>query len=242
MAIVSDIRVYPGTMLKSQDFAILAEKITPTVSGVLYGCTPTIKSSSVVHLSAGWVILRGRIIRVEDGDISAILPTSGTSTKYLVVKVDLSNSDSPCTITLEDSVGSDSSNFNVVNGTAYLSLGRLTISSSAVAAIDSIPTAMPTSASGASTSFTISTSNWSSSTSTVNGTAYYTYTVTLKNVSDKHPEVLCGPTSGTLPTAAETKAFGYVNHITVDADNLTMKLYATTKPTSNFAIIVKGVS
>lgn len=241
MAIQSDIRVFPGTMLRSQDFAILAEKITPHTSGILYGCTPTIKSTSIIHVTAGWIIIRGRIIRVEDGDLSATLPTSGTSTMYLVVTVDLSNADAPCTIDLASSVGTDSANFNVVSGKAYLSLGKVTIASTGLSSITSIPSVIPSTAAGSATNFTISTSGWSSATTTVDGTAYYIYAISLKNCSDAHPEVMIGAT-GTLPTTAQQSAFDKVKYVTVNVENLQLKLYATSKPTSDFVITVKGVS
>ena len=88
-----------------------------------------------------------------------------------------------------------------------------------------------------SVSLTISASDWSSATTDVNGTAYYTATKQLAEVYDAHPDIMIGAT-GLLPTEAEKKAFGAVSYVTVSGT--TLKLYAAKKPTSDFVIIVKG--
>lgn len=88
-----------------------------------------------------------------------------------------------------------------------------------------------------SVSLTISASDWSSATTDINGTAYYTATKQLAEVYDAHPDIMIGAT-GLLPTEAEKKAFGAVSYVTVSGT--TLKLYAAKKPTSDFVIIVKG--
>ncbi len=88
-----------------------------------------------------------------------------------------------------------------------------------------------------SVSLTISASDWSSATTDVNGTAYYTATKQLAEVYDAHPDIMIGAT-GLLPTEAEKKAFGVVSYVTITGT--TLKLYAKNKPTSDFVIIVKG--
>lgn len=74
---------------------------------------------------------------------------------------------------------------------------------------------------------------------TVNGATYYTKSVSVSNVSG-HPVVGIVPITGTLPTTAEQSAFDYVSYFTVDETANTIKAYATSTPSNDFAVIVKG--
>lgn len=89
--------------------------------------------------------------------------------------------------------------------------------------------------------YTISTSSWSSATTTVNGTAYYTYVVSINAVYDEHPKVSIGSTS-ILPSAAEQDAFDCIAQAYADSAANTLTLYAEFVPTSNFVILVQGVA
>lgn len=86
---------------------------------------------------------------------------------------------------------------------------------------------------------TISTSGWSSSTTTVNDSAYYTYKVTGLTIADENPDISIG-VSGTLPTAAEQTAYECIKYAVASGSTLT--LYADSKPTSAFVINVRGVA
>ena len=90
------------------------------------------------------------------------------------------------------------------------------------------------------TTFTISTSGWSNSQTLIDGEDYYTYTINLTEIHTEAPIISIGA-SGTLPTAAEQEAYDAWQYATVNDQNDTLTLYATSKPTSNFKIIVKGV-
>ena len=91
------------------------------------------------------------------------------------------------------------------------------------------------------TQFAIAVASWSSLTTTVDGTAYYTYTVTLTNVYKPIPSVCIG-SSSVLPTADEQTAYNCIKYSTVDADTLTLKLYAESVPTSAFYVKVIGAA
>ena len=91
------------------------------------------------------------------------------------------------------------------------------------------------------TQFAIAVASWSSSPTTVEGTAYYTYTVTLTNVYKPIPSVCIG-SSSVLPTADEQTAYNCIKYSTVDADTLTLKLYAESVPTSAFYVKVIGAA
>lgn len=90
-------------------------------------------------------------------------------------------------------------------------------------------------------SITISTSNWSNSTTTVDSVAYYIYEVSLSTVFDSHPDIYLVALS-TFPTSAEKQAYMTVDYITVDSATNKLKCYARSKPSADFVIIVKGVS
>ena len=103
---------------------------------------------------------------------------------------------------------------------------------------------MPVAISGASGDFaryTIAINNWSSETTTVDGIAYYTYTIDLNRIMDQIPEVSLAA-NGTVPTPTEKKAYSKVQATIVNLSTKKLVLYAQSKPTSNFTINVKGVS
>lgn len=127
--------VYPGEEMTAQDFAMLIERVTPEVSGVLYGCTPTRQDSSTLHISAGWAVVRGRLVKITAGNIAVTLPSSGSGTRYIVLKVDLANDVTPTEIDIETYVPSDLPDFNVDALQAYLSLGSFTVSTSGISGI-----------------------------------------------------------------------------------------------------------
>lgn len=76
-------------------------------------------------------------------------------------------------------------------------------------------------------------------TETVNGTTYYTQTVSVTSVSGK-PIIGITPISGTLPTSAEQDAFDSVEYFTANDTTNTIKGYATSAPSDTFAVVVKG--
>ena len=86
-------------------------------------------------------------------------------------------------------------------------------------------------------SVTIATSDWSSTTSTVNGRAFYTAKKTLSSVSSNYPTIICG-TADTLPSDAEQTAFDCINYAAADTSTKTVTFYAVQKPASAVVAIV----
>lgn len=86
-------------------------------------------------------------------------------------------------------------------------------------------------------SVTIATSDWSSTTSTVNGRAFYTAKKTLSSVSSNYPTIICG-TADTLPSDAEQTAFDCINCAAADTSTKAVTFYAIQKPTSAVVAIV----
>lgn len=90
-------------------------------------------------------------------------------------------------------------------------------------------------------SITVSPTGWSTSATTINGTAYYTYAVTGLTIDDDHPEVSIGVSgTATLPTADEQTAFECIKYGVASGSTLT--LYAESVPETSFVINVRGVS
>ena len=83
-------------------------------------------------------------------------------------------------------------------------------------------------------------SGWSSNTTAVNGTDYYTYSTTsITGISNPHPTIVCSSASGVLPSAEEKMAFDNIYFVTVDTSSSKITFYAPTKPNSTIVLIVK---
>lgn len=89
------------------------------------------------------------------------------------------------------------------------------------------------------TQYTLTASNWSSSTTAVNGVYYYTYTITGVTLISEHPEYMITATNGILPTNSEQTAFDSIKYMY--ANGSTMTFYAQNKPASNVTVLVRGV-
>ena len=89
--------------------------------------------------------------------------------------------------------------------------------------------------------FTVSlaSSSWSSSTTTVNGTPYYTASVTASSLVKEYPIISCG-SSSTLPSKQEKNAFNLIDYAIANVTNHTITFYAVIKPTINLTIKVIG--
>ena len=86
---------------------------------------------------------------------------------------------------------------------------------------------------------TIPVSGWSSNTTAVNGTDYYTYSTTsITGISNPHPTIICSSASGVLPSAEERMAFDNIYFVTVDTSSSKITFYAPTKPKSTVVLIL----
>lgn len=134
---------YPNHETSPTDFCLLIEGLSLNASGKLSGVQVTNKNVyssgvGVVAVSAGWCVVRGRIIRIEAGDVDVSLASSGTQTKYVYLVVDLSSEENNSYLEVGTSVPSDSSDFNVSNGRAYLKLASMSVTSSAISSVSSV--------------------------------------------------------------------------------------------------------
>ena len=84
----------------------------------------------------------------------------------------------------------------------------------------------------------IASTDWSGSTTTINGTAYYSCQKTVTMIYSEHPIIYLIP-SGTLPTDAEEEAFSKIEMV---ADSSTNKMtFYSEDNTVALSIGVKGV-
>lgn len=96
---------------------------------------------------------------------------------------------------------------------------------------------------GLSTAKTISigASAWSSSTTTVNGRAYYIATITGLTIYVENPEISIAP-AGTVPTTTEEERFAAIAYAVANVSNGSITFYAFTKPTASISVLAKGVA
>lgn len=92
------------------------------------------------------------------------------------------------------------------------------------------------------TLFTIAVASWSTATTTVNGTAYYTYVISLTAVNASTPDIMiaCAATDD-LPTADQQSAYDLINYGVCDSTALTVTLYAESLLTADIYIKIRGV-
>ena len=96
----------------------------------------------------------------------------------------------------------------------------------------------------ANTAITLSSASWSASPTTMNGTDYYTYTVSVAKVWDVAPVCMLAPydSGQVLPSKDESNAFNNIAYVVGNTTNNTVTFYATVAPTRNLKITVKGVT
>lgn len=128
MAVSCELLTYPDHTFTPQDFSIMLERVSMVKTGIMSGCevAAVIGSTNQVSVSAGWVAVRGRLVKLESGTLSFTLPQTGTATRYVLVTVNLENTSSPATVTVENSMPSDETTyFNEQNGKAYCVLATI---------------------------------------------------------------------------------------------------------------------
>ena len=96
----------------------------------------------------------------------------------------------------------------------------------------------------ANTAITLSSAAWSVGTTTINGTEYYTQVIYVTKVWDVAPVcMLAAYDSGQiLPSQEESNSFNNLAYVVGDTTANTVTFYATSAPTRNLKITVKGVT
>lgn len=88
---------------------------------------------------------------------------------------------------------------------------------------------------------TLALGNWSSETTTVNGTAYYTNVVSGLTIFADNPVIGIGA-AGTLPTKTEVADYACINAAIADVSGGTITFYAEDKPSGAVVVLAKGVA
>lgn len=84
---------------------------------------------------------------------------------------------------------------------------------------------------------TLTVAGWSATTTTVNGTDYYTQAVTPTKIYWDHPEIYID--GDILPTKAEQEAYDCIDY--AYSDGTTVTFYASELPTLDVKVVIKGV-
>lgn len=131
-AATGELRIYIDKEMFSADMAEIVDASYPR-SGVIQGCGIRIENG-VLSIESGRLIIRGRLAVVTGGNI-ALPAISAEQTCWLLAVCDLNNSQNPFYFTVVDSNGlstleqarTTGSDFNLVNGLDYITLGSLTV-------------------------------------------------------------------------------------------------------------------
>lgn len=143
--LAAELKVYTGHEMTARDFALLIEKMFPGRSGILYGCGLNIKdsSSNIVHVANGWLTIRGRVVEVNEGDITITLPTE-SKTFYIYAAVRLSDANNLACIEVSDQFMSDTATFNQSGtGTAYFKMATITAQSNGLSNLKIVAETIP---------------------------------------------------------------------------------------------------
>lgn len=128
MAVGCELLTFPGQNFTPQDFSIMLDRVSIIKTGIIRGCRVSMAegTTNTLNVSEGWVAVRGRLVKIQNGTISFQLPATGSVTYFLLVKVDLANTVAPATVYITDTLPSDETDdFNVTNGVAYCLLARI---------------------------------------------------------------------------------------------------------------------
>ncbi len=128
MAVGCELLTYPGHNFTPQDFSIMLDRVSIIKTGIIRGCRVSIAegTTNTLNVSDGWVAVRGRLVKIQNGSISFQLPATGSVTYYLLVKVDLANTAAPVSVYITDTLPSDETDdFNVNNSVAYCLLASI---------------------------------------------------------------------------------------------------------------------
>lgn len=90
------LKQYNGSTVLPKDDAILYDFITGQQNGIIYGCDITWSGGNLVHVGAGYGIIRGRLFEVAEHNVYVALPSSdSTYYGYMYLSMDLENIDEP---------------------------------------------------------------------------------------------------------------------------------------------------
>lgn len=123
------LRTFEGELNTSQHDAVVRDLLVQ-MNGVIKGCEVNYLNSNIIHVSAGFGMIKGRLFEIFDNDIPVEMPLSGEYSGRLYIHMDLGNADEPVTLkaitgsSLPDLVQDENCNYN--NGTYDLEICSFT--------------------------------------------------------------------------------------------------------------------
>ena len=94
------LKTFNGQSISAQNDAIIYQTAAP-MNGIIKGCEITLTQSNILHIAAGYGLIRGRLFEVEAEDILVNFPASGTLVGQLYIRMDLANTESPISLQVE---------------------------------------------------------------------------------------------------------------------------------------------
>ena len=233
---------YNGQTVTPKSDAIFHDSVQK--SGIFRGCGITYIGANRLQIAAGYGIIKGRQFEIEQQELSVSMPASGTMKGRVYLHMDLgaeepiqiltaTGSTLPALVTDEDC--------NYTNGIYDMELCTFNASATTIESIVDTSTAIPSSgASGSQVEIELPASGWSSSTVTIDGTAYYYQIITCRHVYSETP-IICIGAAGTLPTSEEQLNFAKISAAIADTSAHTLTFYAKSKPSGTVFVIAKEV-
>ena len=91
------LKTWTGELNAPLHDAIVRDTLTQ-MSGIYKGCGVSYSSGNVLHLEAGYGMIKGRLFEIYDTDLQVSLPSSGVRNGRVYVHMDLGNADEPIKI------------------------------------------------------------------------------------------------------------------------------------------------
>ena len=113
-------------------------------SGILYGCGVT-ASGNALTVSAGYGVIKGRLFEVTQTAVTVTLPSSGTQTGTLIIRLDLANTAEPIEIAVETGsyTPEQDEDANFDSGVYEMVLATFSITSSGINNLEVAETKVP---------------------------------------------------------------------------------------------------
>lgn len=131
---------FKGQTVTPKDDALL-QQYTLGQDGFFYGCAVTYTGGNTLHLSSGEGVICGREFKLDDTDLSAALPASGTLLGQVYAHIDLSNEDNPIQLIIETAAEltelTKDDDLNINNGEYDLQICTFTATTSALTDVES---------------------------------------------------------------------------------------------------------
>ena len=88
-----DLKQFNGHTVTATDDAIMYDQMS-TDYGIIHGCECVILGTNIVHVSAGWILIHGRLIQVDEEDVNCAMPAEDGRGR-IYIRLDLMNSENP---------------------------------------------------------------------------------------------------------------------------------------------------